>query len=107
MVSLLSLLSRPPAMSPHLKTSYRASSMKQEFFQFVWNSDVTHQLKRHQIPTSVSVKSTNVQKDISGILAILEPILVASFLYFLNAIRVREFFQASETLFAVFNPSKF
>ena len=34
---------------------------EEEFFPFVWNSDVTHQLKRYQIPTSVSLKSTNVQ----------------------------------------------
>ena len=30
--------------------------MKQNFFPFVWNSDVTHQLRRHQIHTSVSLK---------------------------------------------------
>ena len=29
--------------------------MKQEFFPFVWNWDVTHQLRRYQIPTSVCV----------------------------------------------------
>ena len=35
--------------------------MKQEFFPFVWNIDVTHQLKRYQVPTSVSLNGTNVQ----------------------------------------------
>ena len=51
MVCLPSLLSRPPAMSPDLKIAH--PSMKQEFFPFVWKSDVTHQLRRYQVPTSV------------------------------------------------------
>ena len=51
--------------------------MKQEFFPFVWDNDVTHQLRRYQIPTSVSLNSTHVQQDVSGILAILEPSFVA------------------------------
>ena len=52
--------------------------MKQEFFSFVWNSDVTHQLKLYQIPTSVSLNGTSIQQGIFGIHAVLEPNLVAS-----------------------------
>ena len=33
--------------------------MKQEFFPFVWSSDVTHQHKRYQVPTDVSLNGTN------------------------------------------------
>ena len=36
--------------------------MKQEFFPFVWNSDVTHQLRRYQIPINVSWNGTNFQQ---------------------------------------------
>ena len=35
--------------------------MKQELFPIVWYSDVTHQLRRCQIPTSVSLDGTEVQ----------------------------------------------
>ena len=35
--------------------------MKQEFFTYMWDSEVTHQLSRYQVPTSVSLNSTNVQ----------------------------------------------
>ena len=59
--------------------------MKQEFFPFAWNSDVTHQHWRNEVPP-VSLNSTNVQQDISGILAILEPHLVASFVNVLKPI---------------------
>ena len=52
--------------------------MKQAFFPFVWNDNVTHKLKRCQIPTSVSLNSTNAPQDIFGTLAILEPRFVAS-----------------------------
>ena len=38
-----------------LKWHKRASSMKQAFFSFVWNSDMTHQLRRYHVPTSASL----------------------------------------------------
>ena len=60
--------------------------MKQEFFPFVWNSDMTDQLKRYQIPTSVSMNSTNVQQNASGIRAILEPSFANSFVNILKPI---------------------
>ena len=92
MVCLPSLLSRPPVMSPDLRINIkRTFSMKQEFFPFVWNSDVTHQLTRCQIPTSVSLNGTNLQQDVFGIHAVLEPHLVASFTNVLQPICVREF----------------
>ena len=61
MVCLPSLLSRPPALSPDVRI--KATLNEQEFSPFVWNSEVTRQLKRYQVPTSVSLKSTNVQQD--------------------------------------------
>ena len=62
--------------------------MKQEFFPLVSNNDVTHRLKRCQIPTSVSVNGTKIQEEISGMLAILEPRLVTSFINVLKPILV-------------------
>ena len=44
--------------------------MKREFFPFVWNSDVTHEFRRYQIPTSVSLNGTNIQLGFFGIHAI-------------------------------------
>ena len=38
--------------------------MKQEFLPLVRNSDVTHQLRRYQIPTNVSLNGTNKQEGI-------------------------------------------
>ena len=63
MVCLPSLLSRPPTMSPDLRiegTSKEHPSMEQEFFPFVWNSDVIHQLRHYHILTSVSLNGKNV-----------------------------------------------
>ena len=37
--------------------------MKLEFLSHVWNSDVTEQLKRHQIPTTVSLKARIYNKE--------------------------------------------
>ena len=42
--------------------------MKQEFIPFVWNGDVTHQLKRYQIPTGASLNGTKIQKRFSQLL---------------------------------------
>ena len=38
-----------------------ASSMKQKFFPIVWNGDVTHQLRRYQIPTCVRLNGADIQ----------------------------------------------
>ena len=81
-------------MSPGLRievTLKRTSSMKQEFFPFIWNSDVSHQLKRYQMSTSVSLNGTNIQQRVFEIHAALEPDLVDSFINVLKPICVREF----------------
>ena len=49
---------------------------------------MTHQFRRCHIPTSVSLNCTNVHQGIMGILAVLEPRLVASFIYVLKPIFV-------------------
>ena len=56
---------------------------------------MTHQLRRYHVPTSVSLKGTNVQQDVSGISAILEPGLVASSVDMLKPIGIREVASAS------------
>ena len=66
--------------------------MKQEFLPLVWKGNVTHRLKRYQVPTNVSLNSTNVQYDVSRVLAILEPRVVDFFVVnFMKPIRVKEF----------------
>ena len=64
--------------------------MEYKFFPVVWNSDVTHQLRRYQIPTSMSLHRTNIQEEISGIRAILETHLVTSLKNVLKPIPIRE-----------------
>ena len=55
--------SRPPAMSPDLRIEVTQLHPRwiRNSFHHVWNSDVTHQLRRYHVPTSVSLNTTNVQ----------------------------------------------
>ena len=79
--------------------------MKQEFFPFVWNSDVTHQFRRYQIPTSVTLCGTNVQQRIFGIHAVLEPHVVACFTYVLKLSPRILALRTSEMRSSVLHPS--
>ena len=73
-------------------TIERTSFMKHELFPILWNSDVTKQLRRHQIPTIVSLNGTNIQQRFFWwIYAMLETHLVASFKNVLKPLLVREF----------------
>ena len=62
--------------------------MEQQLFPTVRNSNVTLQLKRYHIPTSVA---RMCNKDFFGTLAILEPHLVTSFIDVSKPICLHEF----------------
>ena len=83
--------------------------MKQESFLPKWKNDVTHQLRRDQIATRVSLNDTNFQQDVSGFFAILEPSFVASFCSYAGANQSPRICDLlpSQTLFAVLGPIDF
>ena len=81
--------------------------MIQELFPFEWNGDMTHQLKRNQLSSSVPLYAANVQENVVGVLAMLKSSFIASFPDKIKPIRIRVRYirLLSETLVAAFGPS--
>ena len=50
-----------------------------------WNSDMTHHIRRDHVPSSVSWNSANIQQNVVGNLAMLEPVFFAPFLKYAQA----------------------
>ena len=63
-IGLPSLVSLPPAMSPvsRIELMLKEQPLCNTNFQIVCKSDVTHQLRRCHIPTSVSLNCTNIHQ---------------------------------------------
>ena len=55
------LLVLPPATSPDLRIEVQSKELPHEFFQIVWNSEVTPQFRRYQFATCVSLNGTHIQ----------------------------------------------